>query len=88
MRRSDLTSLLATVGAGGLGRGGGAAGSPPEAEAGPDAPRVLLVEDEPEIRAFLRSVLKPYYRLLEATNGEEGLRAAPEGAAGSRSSRT
>ncbi|WNG45909.1 response regulator [Archangium minus] len=50
--------------------------APPDAEAGPDAPRVLLVEDEPEIRAFLRGVLKPYYRLLEATNGEEGLRIA------------
>ncbi|WP_373371915.1 ATP-binding response regulator [Archangium lansingense] len=51
--------------------------SPPaDAEAGPDAPRVLVVEDEPEIRAFLRNVLKPYYRLLEATNGEEGLKTA------------
>ncbi|MFE8596976.1 ATP-binding protein [Archangium violaceum] len=48
----------------------------PDAVAGPDAPRVLIVEDEPEIRAFLRQVLKPYYRLLEATNGEEGLKAA------------
>ncbi len=48
----------------------------PDAEAGPDAPRVLVVEDEPEIRAFLRQVLKPYYRLLEATNGEEGLKTA------------
>jgi signal transduction histidine kinase len=41
-----------------------------------DAPCLLLVEDEPEIRAFLRGVLRPYYRLLEATNGEEGLRMA------------
>ncbi|MGZ3457337.1 MAG: ATP-binding protein [Archangium sp.] len=48
----------------------------PDSEAGPDAPRVLVVEDEPEIRAFLRDVLKPYYRLLEATNGEEGLKVA------------
>jgi signal transduction histidine kinase len=50
--------------------------APPDAEADPDAPRVLIVEDEPEIRAFLRQVLKPYYRLLEAANGEEGLKAA------------
>ncbi|WP_233262075.1 ATP-binding protein [Vitiosangium sp. GDMCC 1.1324] len=50
--------------------------TPPDTEAGPDAPRVLLVEDEPEIRAYLRQVLKPYYRLLEATNGEEGLKTA------------
>ncbi|HYO57704.1 ATP-binding protein [Archangium sp.] len=48
----------------------------PGLEASPDAPRILVVEDEPEIRAFLRNVLKPYYRLLEATNGEEGLKAA------------
>lgn len=50
--------------------------APPDAEAGPDAPRLLLVEDEEEIRGFLRKVLKPYYRLLEAGNGEEGLRLA------------
>ncbi|EPX63738.1 Adenylate cyclase [Cystobacter fuscus DSM 2262] len=49
---------------------------PPDVEAGPDAPRVLLVEDEPEIRSFLRQVLKPYYRLLDASNGEEGLSLA------------
>jgi signal transduction histidine kinase len=49
---------------------------PPGQEAGPDAKRVLLVEDEPEIRGFLREVLKPYYRLLEASNGEEGLSLA------------
>ena len=48
----------------------------PPGEAGPDAKRVLLVEDEPEIRGFLRDVLKPYYRLLEASNGEEGLSLA------------
>jgi signal transduction histidine kinase len=75
IRRSDLTSLLTTSAP----VASGAVESLPdsaEAEAGPDAPRILLVEDEPEIRAFLRGVLKPYYRLLEATNGEEGLRAA------------
>jgi signal transduction histidine kinase len=47
-----------------------------ESEAAADAPRILLVEDEPEIRAFLRGVLKPYYRVLEAGNGEEGLMMA------------
>ncbi len=50
--------------------------APQNIEAGPDAKRVLLVEDEPEIRGFLREVLKPYYRLLEASNGEEGLNMA------------
>jgi signal transduction histidine kinase len=75
IRRSDLTSLLATSAP----VASGAVEVLPEsaeAEASPDAPRILLVEDEPEIRAFLRGVLKPYYRLLEATNGEEGLQMA------------
>ncbi|HEX8434113.1 ATP-binding protein [Archangium sp.] len=74
-RRSDLAALLGTsaqVASGAV----EALPDSPEAEAGQDAPRVLLVEDEPEIRAFLRSVLRPYYRLLEATNGEEGLAMA------------
>jgi signal transduction histidine kinase len=77
IRRSDLTSLLATSAP----VASGAVEVLPEsaeAEAGPDAPRLLLVEDEPEIRAFLRGVLRPYYRLLEATNGEEGLKMARE----------
>ncbi|HEY0096564.1 MAG TPA: ATP-binding protein, partial [Archangium sp.] len=77
-RRTDLGTLMEP-------EGPGAIATPavealplpaPDAEASPDAPRVLVVEDEPEIRAFLRNVLKPYYRLLEATNGEEGLRTA------------
>ena len=75
IRRSDLTSLLATSAP----VASGAVEVLPESaesEASPDAPRILLVEDEPEIRAFLRGVLKPYYRLLEATNGEEGLQMA------------
>jgi signal transduction histidine kinase len=71
-RRSDLAALLAPVSTGVM----DALPDEQEADAGPDAPRVLVVEDEPEIRAFLHSVLRPYYRLLEATNGEEGLRLA------------
>ncbi|WP_257463281.1 ATP-binding response regulator [Archangium lipolyticum] len=74
-RRSDLTALLAPaapVSASVM----DALPDAPDAEASPDAPRVLVVEDEPEIRAFLRSVLRPYYRLLEATNGDEGLQMA------------
>jgi signal transduction histidine kinase len=77
-RRSDMAAMVEP-------EGPGAIATPavealplpsPDAEASPDAPRVLVVEDEPEIRAFLRQVLKPYYRLLEATNGEEGLKTA------------
>jgi two-component system, OmpR family, KDP operon response regulator KdpE len=38
---------------------------------------VVLVEDEPEIRRFLRATLLSHgYRLFEAVSGEEGLREA------------
>lgn len=38
---------------------------------------VLLIEDEAEIRRFLRTTLHPYgYRLYEATSGAEGLAQA------------
>ena len=38
---------------------------------------VLLIEDEAEIRRFLRTTLPPYgYRLYEATSGAEGLSQA------------
>ncbi len=38
---------------------------------------VLLIEDEAEIRRFLRTTLPPYgYRLYEATSGAEGLAQA------------
>ncbi|WHZ24000.1 MAG: DNA-binding response regulator KdpE [Nitrospira sp.] len=38
---------------------------------------VLLIEDEAEIRRFLRATLPPYgYRLYEATSGAEGLAQA------------
>lgn len=45
---------------------------------GAEAPLILLVEDEPEIRVLLSNILSPYYRVLEATNGEEGLRRVRE----------
>jgi two-component system KDP operon response regulator KdpE len=38
---------------------------------------VIIIEDEPEIRRFLRaSLLSHGYRLVEATTGQEGLQAA------------
>ncbi len=43
-----------------------------------DAPLVLLVEDNADVRAFLRSSLGEAYRILEAPNGEEGLRLAQQ----------
>jgi signal transduction histidine kinase len=50
---------------------------PPEEEsAPPNAPRVLVVEDDPEIRDFVCTVLRTEYRVLEATHGEEGCQRA------------
>ena len=40
-------------------------------------PVVVLIEDEPEIRRFLRATLLSHgYRLVEAVTGQEGLQAA------------
>jgi signal transduction histidine kinase/ligand-binding sensor domain-containing protein/DNA-binding response OmpR family regulator len=41
--------------------------------------RVLIVEDEQEIRTFLRDVLEPLYEILEAENGMDGLEKAKSG---------
>lgn len=43
-----------------------------------DASLVLLIEDNDDVRTFLRSSLENTYRILEATNGEEGLRLAQQ----------
>jgi len=50
----------------------------PPAGAGPtQGPVVILVEDEPEIRRFLRATLGSHgYRLVEAITAQEGLQAA------------
>lgn len=51
-------------------------GPPPEGPGGP-GPVVLLVEDEVQIRRFLRIALASQgFRLVEAATGEEGLAAA------------
>lgn len=42
----------------------------------PEEITLLLVEDNPEMRSFLRSVLKKNYKVIEAANGDEGLEAA------------
>lgn len=39
-------------------------------------PVVLIVEDNNELRAFIKSQLQPFYRILEAENGKEGLEIA------------
>ncbi|WP_194975145.1 hybrid sensor histidine kinase/response regulator transcription factor [Aquiflexum lacus] len=38
-----------------------------------DAPLVLLVEDNYKVRSFIIEELKPYYKIIEAENGREGL---------------
>ena len=44
----------------------------PGPEASRPAPLVVLIEDEPQIRRFLRATLgSEGYRLYEATTGEE-----------------
>ena len=41
-----------------------------------DQTTVLVVEDNADMRAFVRSILEPEYRVLEAADGTEGLRLA------------
>jgi two-component system KDP operon response regulator KdpE len=44
-----------------------------------DGPLVLVVEDEPQVRRFLRTSLQAHgYRLLEAVTGAEGIRMASQ----------
>jgi len=43
-----------------------------------DLPVVLIVEDNQELRKFLRSQLQHFYRIIEAENGKEGLVIAME----------
>ncbi|EPR70569.1 DNA-binding response regulator, AraC family [Cyclobacterium qasimii M12-11B] len=44
-----------------------------ETMAGDDAPLVLIVEDNSKVRSFIIGELRPYYNVLEADNGKEGL---------------
>jgi len=46
------------------------------AQAGPDAPLVLVVEDNADMSAFIAEVLAPHYRVACAFNGREGLERA------------
>jgi len=45
----------------------------PDAPEQAGRPKVLLVEDHADMRAFLRRHLAPYYDILEATRGDDGL---------------
>ena len=37
---------------------------------------VLLVEDDDDLRAFIKNILNPNYKILEAKNGQEGIEKA------------
>jgi len=37
---------------------------------------ILIVEDHPELKSYIRAQLVPYYRIAEAKNGKEGLETA------------
>ncbi|UCH92352.1 MAG: response regulator, partial [Candidatus Aminicenantes bacterium] len=39
---------------------------------------ILVVEDSPDMRQYIRSALEPHYTVIEAKDGEEGLRRAGE----------
>jgi len=48
-----------------------------DASASTQGPVIIVIEDEPDIRRFLRAaLLSSGYRLVEATTGQEGLQAA------------
>ncbi|RJE72902.1 two-component regulator propeller domain-containing protein [Reichenbachiella sp. MSK19-1] len=43
-----------------------------------DMKRILLVEDNPDVRSFLKSLFQYEYAVFEAANGQEGLEIAEE----------
>ena len=57
---------------------------PDEAASENAAPLVLVVEDNADMRAYLRSLLEPTYRVAEAADGGEGVAAARRLAAAGR----
>ncbi|MEW6500019.1 MAG: ATP-binding protein [Thermodesulfobacteriota bacterium] len=44
--------------------------------AAPDAPLILVVEDNPDMNAFIAETLSPHYRVTTAFDGQEGLTKA------------
>ena len=49
---------------------------PPQFDVPADAPRVLVVEDNPEMRRFVASLLGRHYRVTQAEDGQLGLERA------------
>jgi PAS domain S-box-containing protein len=48
----------------------------PDRLAAGDAPRVLIVEDNADMNAFIADTLRPYYRVVSAFDGQTGLMKA------------
>ena len=46
------------------------------AQAPADAPRILIVDDTPEMRTLVGSILSPHYHILTACDGAEGIELA------------
>jgi signal transduction histidine kinase/ligand-binding sensor domain-containing protein/DNA-binding response OmpR family regulator len=59
-------------------RAGSETETPEEGATSLDAPLLLLVEDNADVRTFISESLKASYRLLEASNGREGYQIAIE----------
>ena len=57
-----------------------AAGTPPDAEVPADAPEILVVEDNADMRRLLEFLLAREFRVRTARNGREGLERAREAA--------
>jgi CheY-like chemotaxis protein len=56
----------------------GRTGTADEEESAEDRTTVLLVDDNPDVRAYVRSVLAPQFHILEAGDGKAGLDLARE----------
>jgi signal transduction histidine kinase/DNA-binding response OmpR family regulator len=54
------------------------ASAPSPVELRPDAPTILLVDDNDDVRTYVAQHLAAQYGVIEATNGEEALRAMRE----------
>ena len=54
----------------------GTAPTPAEGEAESDPLSILVVDDNPDIRTYLRTILAPFYTISEAPDGKQGLEIA------------
>ncbi len=49
-----------------------------DAKADSELPTVLVVDDNPDLRVYLRSILQTDYRILDAADGQQGMAVAKE----------